>query len=108
MHALPSLLASQVSSASRHGVARGLQGEVDDGRGSADGCGDGAGAVIVGRNGAAEGHIEMGVNIDAAGHHQQTGGIDHACGPSAGMLGATCGNRLAVDRARRLAAGRPR
>ncbi len=59
-----------------HGVAARLKGEVDDGGGSADGCGDGAGAVIVSGDGAAEGHVEMGVHVDAAGHNEQTRGID--------------------------------
>ena len=60
-----------------HGVAHGLKGEVDDRGGSAHGCGDGAGAVIVGGDCAAEGHIKMGVHIDAAGHNQETGGVDY-------------------------------
>ena len=78
-----------------HGVAPGLQGEVDDGGGSAYGCGDGAGAVIVGRYGAAEGHIQMGVHVDAAGHHQQAGGIDHGVA-GGGNVGADLLDRLAV------------
>ena len=36
-----------------------LNGEVDDGRGAADGCGVGAGEEVVGGDGAAEGHVEV-------------------------------------------------
>ncbi len=78
-----------------HGVAAGLQGEVDDGGGSAHGCGDGAGAVIVGGYGAAEGHVEMGVHVDAAGHNEETGGIDHGVAGS-GNVGGDLPDRLSV------------
>ena len=93
---MPSLLASQVSSASRHGVAHGLQGEIDDGGGAAYGGGHGAGAVVVGRDGSAEGHIEMGVHVDAAGHDQQALGIDD--GVAGGInAGADLGDGFAVE-----------
>ena len=56
-------------------MTAGLEGEVDDGGGAADGCGAGAGEVIVGGRGAAEGHVEVGVDVDAAGHQEEAGGV---------------------------------
>ena len=35
---------------------------------------------VVGRVGAAEGHVEMRMRVDAAGEHQQAGGIDDFVG----------------------------
>ena len=78
-----------------HGVAPGLQGEVDDGGGSAHGRGDGAGAVIVGGYGAAEGHIEMGVHVDPAGHNEETRGVNDRV-PGSGNIGGDLADRLSV------------
>ena len=78
-----------------HGVAAGLQGEVDDGGRSAHGCSDGAGAVIVSRYCAAEGHIEMGVHVDAAGHNEETGRVDYGVAGS-GNVGGDLLDRLSV------------
>ena len=68
MQALPSAFFHQVSSASRMRAAAGLDGEIDDGGGAAEGRGARAGLEIVGGGGAAERHVEMRVHVDAAGH----------------------------------------
>ena len=90
-----------------HGVTHGLQGEVDDRGGAADRRGDGAGAVIVGRHRAAEGHIQMSVHVDAAGHHQQACGVDHRVSRG-GKVGADLQDGLAFEEHSRRAAGRQR
>jgi hypothetical protein len=59
-----------------HARAFGLDGEIDDGGGAAEGRRARAGFEIVGGRGAAEGHVEVGVDVDAAGHHQHAGGVD--------------------------------
>ena len=53
------------------GLALVLDGEVDERGGAAEGGGDGAGLEIVRAGGAAEGHIDMGVDVDAAGNDHQ-------------------------------------
>src|SRR5260370_6238691 len=57
-----------------------LDGEIDERGGAAKGCGDGAGFEIVRAGGAAEGHVEVGVHVDAAGEHEVIGGVDDAAG----------------------------
>ena len=52
-----------------HARAARLDGEIDDGGGAAESRGARAGFEIVGRSGAAERHVEMGVRVDAAGDH---------------------------------------
>jgi len=47
-----------------------LDGEIDERGGAAKGGGNGAGLEIVGAGGAAEGHVQMGVDIDAAGNDE--------------------------------------
>ena len=47
-----------------------LDGEVDERGGAAEGCGDCTGLEIVGAGGAAEGHVEMRVDVDAAGEEE--------------------------------------
>jgi hypothetical protein len=59
-----------------HGMAHGLQGEVDDGSGATDGRGARSPLVVVRADRAAEGHIEMGMHIDAARQNQQARRID--------------------------------
>src|SRR6185437_12702031 len=59
-----------------HFSAAGLDGEVDDGGGSADGCGFRAGFEVVGGEGSAEGHVEVGVGIDSAGENEEPGCVD--------------------------------
>src|SRR4029077_13550009 len=63
-----------------HLRAFGLDGEVDDAGGPAHGCGSRAGFEIVGGGGAAEGHVEMGVRVDASGEDEHSGGVDYAVG----------------------------
>ena len=41
--------------------------EIDERGRAAEGCGDRAGLEVVGAGGTAEGHVEVGVNVDAAG-----------------------------------------
>jgi len=53
-----------------------LNREVDERRCAAKGRGNGAGLEIVGRHGSAERHVEMCVDIDAAGKKQMIAGID--------------------------------
>ena len=57
------------------GLAFVLDGEIDQGGGAAEGCGAGAGFEIVGAGGAAEGHVEMSVHVDAAGKNVLAGGV---------------------------------
>jgi hypothetical protein len=53
------------------GMAAGLEGEVDDRGGASDGGGAGAGEVVVRGGGAAEGHVEVGVDVDASGENEE-------------------------------------
>jgi hypothetical protein len=78
-------------------VAFVLDGEVDERGGAAKSGGDGAGLEIVGAGGAAKGHVEMGVDVDAAGDHQAAGGVDNARGIVRGKLGGDGGDFVAVD-----------
>ena len=57
--------------------AAGLNGEIDNAGGAAEGRGAGAGLERVRRLGAAERHLHMRVRIDAAWNHQLAGGVDH-------------------------------
>ena len=52
-----------------------LNGEVDERGGAAEGGGARAGFKIVGTGGAAEGHVEMSVHVDAAGQNQFAGRV---------------------------------
>ena len=61
-----------------------LGGEVDDGGGAAPGRGPGAGLEVVGRDGAAERQLHVGVHVHPAGHHQLAGGVDHPVSPVLG------------------------
>ena len=53
-----------------------MNGEVDERGGAAEGRGDRAGLEIVGAGGAAEGHVEVSVDVDAAGEEEEVGGVD--------------------------------
>ena len=53
-----------------------LNREVDQRGGPAVGCGDGAGLEVVSDYGSAERHVQMRVDIDAAGKKQMIAGID--------------------------------
>src|ERR1700733_12233737 len=63
-----------------HLRAFGLDGEVDQRRGAAEGCGFCAGFEIVGGRGAAEGHVEVSVDVDASGEEEHAGDVDDAVG----------------------------
>ncbi len=60
-----------------HLGAAGLDGEIDDGGGAADGRRARAGFEIVAGCCAAERHVEMRVRVDAAGKQQHAGGVQH-------------------------------
>ena len=77
------------------GLALVLDGEVDQRGGAAEGGGASAGFKIVGAGGAAEGHVEMGVDIDPAGEHVLARGVDQARGIFARQAAAQ-GNHPAV------------
>ena len=66
-----------------HAAARVLHGEVDDRRDAAPRRGAGAGLERVGRLGATERHLHVGVHVDAAGHDVLAGGVDRAIGHDA-------------------------
>ena len=53
-----------------------LQREVDDGRCATNGCGLRSGCVVIGRSRAAEGHVEVRVNVNATGHYEEIGRVD--------------------------------
>ena len=55
-----------------------LDGEIDQRGRPAESRGRCAGQEIVGAGGAAEGHVEVGMNVDAAGDDEQSGGVDDA------------------------------
>ena len=63
-----------------HLGALGLDGEIDESGGASEGGDFGAGFEIVGGRGAAEGHIEVSVNVDAARDQQHTCCIDDLVG----------------------------
>ncbi len=79
-----------------HSVAHGLQRKVDHRSGPTNRGGDGAGAVIIRRYGAPEWHIQMRMNVDSAGHHQQAGSVHHRM-PSGGNVGGDARNRFALE-----------
>ncbi len=74
-----------------------LNGEVDERGGAAEGCGDGAGLEVVRAGGAAEGHVEMRVDVDAAGDQQHARGIEDAPGVFRGELRGDGGHFVAGD-----------
>src|SRR4029077_3691499 len=74
-----------------------LDSEVDEGGGAPEGGGNRAGLEIVGAGGAAEGHVQVGVNVDAAGDHEKSCGVDDAASVFDGELGGQRGNLVAVD-----------
>jgi hypothetical protein len=70
------------------------QREVDHHGGSARERGAGAGLEIIGRVGAHEGHLQMGMRIDAAGHDIAAGGVELGV---ADEVGADGGDLAALD-----------
>src|SRR2546426_2822446 len=79
------------------GLAFVLDGEVDERGSAAKGGGDGAGLEIVGAGGAAEGHVEVGVDVDAAGNDEHAGGVEDARGVFGGKPGGDGRDFVAVD-----------
>ena len=74
------LLPPRIERGAHPGSAR-LDSKVNNGRGSADGRSPGAGFKIVGGVGAAKGHVQMSVRVDAAGQQQEAGCVDDCvCG----------------------------
>ena len=63
-----------------------LDREIDQRGRAAEGRGNRAGLEIVGAGGAAEGHVQMGVNVDAARDDEQSRSVDHAPGVFGGQL----------------------
>jgi hypothetical protein len=63
-----------------HRLAAVLDGEIDDAGGAAEGSGHGARLEVVGRGGATERHVQVGVNVDAARHDVLPRGVDRAVG----------------------------
>ena len=57
-----------------------LDGEVDDRGRAAVGRGDGPRLEVVGRRRSPERHVEVGVDVDAAGQHQLAGRVDDPIG----------------------------
>ena len=60
------------------GTAPRLAGEVDDGRGAAEGCGPGARLEGVPRDGASDGQLHVRVGVDAARDDEPPASIDDA------------------------------
>ena len=60
-------------------LAEVLDREVDERRGAAVGGGDRAGLEVVGGRRAAERHVEVRVDVDAAGHDELARGVDRPC-----------------------------
>jgi hypothetical protein len=74
-----------------------LNSEVDDGRRPAERRRDGAGLEIVGRRRAAERHVKVGMDIDAARQHVFAGSIDHLVGLDVGKARADERDLLVFD-----------
>jgi hypothetical protein len=74
-----------------------LDGEIDERGGPPESSGDGAGFEVVCARSPAEGHVEVGVDVDSAGHYEVAGGIDHPAGVFDRELRSDGGNFFAVD-----------
>ena len=79
-----------------HWMSHGLQRKVDDHGGAADGRCARAPLVVVRADGAAEGHVEVGVDVDAAGEDEHAGCVDHGVSGCVDLRGYAR-NRLALD-----------
>ena len=77
MTALPSAFFVHVFPGVMQRLAAVLDREVDDRRRAAERRGARAGLEVVGRGRAAERHVHVGVDVDAAGQHVLAGGVDH-------------------------------
>src|ERR1035441_6024794 len=80
-----------------HARAAGLDGEIHDAGGAAEGGGARSGFEIVGGGGAAEGHVEVGVGVNAAGQDVHAGGVDDGGGGVLGNAGADFLDAFAFD-----------
>src|SRR6266581_263661 len=74
-----------------------LDGEVNQRGGAAKGGGDGAGLEIVGAGGAAEGHVEVRVDVNATGDHEAASGVEDTAGIFGWKLGGDGGDFVAGD-----------
>src|SRR5882724_632268 len=79
------------------GLALVLDGEVDEGGGAAESGGDSAGLEIVGAGGAAEGHVEVRVDVDAPRNDKHAGRVKDAPRVLRGKLGGDGSDLFAVD-----------
>jgi hypothetical protein len=77
-------------------LSLGLGGEVDNGSGAAECRSDGAGGKIVARTCIAERHIEVRVDVDAAGNNEFPRSVDGAVGIEM-QIGFDAGDSLSVD-----------
>ena len=68
-----------------HPRAPGLDGEIDDGRGAAERRGPCPGLEVIRGGGAAEGHVQVRVGVNAAGDHVEAGSLDD-------LVRGLCGN----------------
>src|SRR5205807_5429404 len=74
-----------------------LDGEIDQRGGAAESSGDGASLEIVGAGSAAEGHVEMRVDVDAAGNDEAAGGFSDVLSIFCGKLSGDGSNLVARD-----------
>ena len=84
-----------------HARALGLDGEINQRGGAAEGRGFCAGLEIVAGGGAAEGHVEVRVNVNAAGKNEHAGGINYFFAGSGLQIRADFLDALAFDANRR-------
>src|SRR5207244_595571 len=74
-----------------------LDGEVDERGGATKGRGDCAGLEVVGAGSASKGHVEVRVDVNAAGDQQQAGSVDNAAGVFYGKLRGNGANAIPAD-----------
>ena len=79
-----------------HARAFGLDGEIDERGGAAKRRRARAGFEIVAGSGSAEWHVQMRVDVDAAGQQQHAGGVDDAAGRLRGKRGRDVANLFAI------------
>src|SRR6266568_3436183 len=74
-----------------------VEGVVDERGGASEGCGDGASLEVVGAGGAAKGHVEVRVHVDAAGDDETAGSVDYFARVFGGKLSGDGGDFVSVD-----------
>jgi hypothetical protein len=74
-----------------------LDSEIDQRGGASEGGGDGAGLEVVSAGGATEGHVEVGVDVDAAGDDEKASGVDHLADVRDGELSGDGRDLVAAD-----------